>query len=582
MSTQAVVQDFETVLATVVSTNGRRGYREALEPRREFSSGATASAPIGSFIVLSVGQGWVQEQELLAEPGTALHELYSIVTESGVSPCFPAAVQSEVDAWLAEPGLADSALHDLEALPFVTIDGKHSRDLDQALFLAREQGRLTVYYAIADASYYIQPGTELFAEAMRRGASFYLPGLVVPMLPKPLSEGLVSLNPGVTRRAIVFVTQLGPDGKVFDTTIRRARVKSRAKLHFEQVQAFYDSPHTSELSHAEFASSLDLLREFADLRSALAREQNVVRYRRAEIEAQLSPSLVRRFVVTRAVRKAVEGYNEQLSLLCNSEGARLLELASERPLIEPIFRIHPPPESEPTEAFRAMTQRLASLHGVGREWVWHGEQALARYLAALPAEPRALSEAIARQAVMLNVGSSFQSTAASHFGVGSKVYARFSAPMREIVGIYLHRELTQALGHAPQDDDALRDAVIARANLARQLQKRMTNACNLLILDQVFNDHLTPSASTSPLWASVVGLSVTKVHVTLENPPIDAKVHLADLRRVWGQSTRVSRDSCEVLVDGQSRVRLGDRIQLRVFGHDQARKHWHLGIDGTS
>jgi exoribonuclease R len=150
--------------------------------------------------------------------------------------------------------------------------------------------------------------------------------------------------------------------------------------------------------------------------------------------------------------------------------------------------------------------------------------------------------------------------------------------MREIVGVYLHRELTQALGHAPADDDALREAVVERANHARQLQKRVTNACNLLVLDQVFGDQLSESSPTSPLWASVVGLSSSKVHVTLENPSIDAKIQLADLRRHWGQSTKVTRDLCEVCVDGQRRLRLGDRVRLIVVDHDVTRKHWQLAI----
>jgi ribonuclease R len=577
MSEREAALTTEAVFATLEVRDGRRIYRETREPRREFASATTTTTTLGSFVVVTAeSEGIAREQELLAAPETALHELYAILAGSGLSPCFPPAVQREVEAWLAQPGLTDADLRDLEALPFVTIDGKHSKDLDQALYLTREAGQLTVYYAIADASYYVRPGTPLFGEAMNRGASFYLPGVVIPMLPKALSEGLISLNPGVPRRAIVFVTRLGSDGKVFETTVCRGRIRSCAKLHFEQVQAFYDAPRTSDLSHAAFASSLTLLREFAELRSALAQEQNVVRHRRAEVETHVSNEFVRRFVVTQAIRRPVESYNEQLSLLCNAEGARLLELASERPLVEPIFRVHPPPESQPTEAFRAMTKRVAELHGLTEAWIWQTEQPLAQYLAALPTEPRAISDAISRQAVMLNVGSSFQSRPGGHFGVGSPVYARFSAPMREMVGVYLHRELTQALGHAATDDDALRDAVVERANQARQTQKRVTNASNLLVLDQVFNDQLKDPELQ--LWASVVGLTSSKIHVVLESPPIDAKIHLADLRKQWGQSTKVSRDSCEVHVDGRVRVRLGDRVQLLVLSHGATRQHWQLGI----
>lgn len=567
----------ESVVATVVDENGRRYYREALEPRRSLAAETPPTAVTGALAVVALTeQGTARELEVLATPGTALFELYQVLLDGGLTPCFPATVHAEVAAWLAAPGLDDPALHDLSALPFVTIDGEHSRDLDQALCLTREDDGLVVYYAIADASYYVEPGTALFDEALRRGASFYLPSVMVPMLPKALSEGLVSLNPDVDRRAIVFRSAVGPDGTVRETTVVRARIRSRQKLHFAQVQAFYDAPDASILSHSEFASSLRLLPEFAALRVNLAREQNVVHYRRTEVQVELPGKELRRFVVTRAVRAEVETYNEQLSLLCNAEGARLLEQASGRPLIEPIFRVHPPPDTDVLESFRRLTTRLAQLHGLDERWVWQSHHSLAQYLAALPAEPRSVSDAVNRQAVMLNVGSSFQATPGAHFGVGSAVYGRFSAPMREIVGVFLHRELMQAVGQTPSNDDALRTAVVERANQARQLQKRITNESNLLILDQIFEDQLR--GSEARLTATIVGLTPSKVHVTLDTPPVDAKVHVDDLRAQLGSNPYVSQDACQVLVDGERRFRLGDHVQVLVVGHDVKRKRWRLGL----
>ena len=110
---------------------------------------------------------------------------------------YPPAVEAEVEAYLKAPGLDDPALVDRTALPFVTIDGPGTRDLDQAIHVEARAGGFRLRYAIADASYYVRPGTALHAEALRRGASYYLPGLSVPMLPRALSEGLVSIGPDV-------------------------------------------------------------------------------------------------------------------------------------------------------------------------------------------------------------------------------------------------------------------------------------------------------------------------------------------------------------------------------------------------
>ena len=55
--------------------------------------------------------------------------------------------------------------------------------------------------------------------------------------------------------------------------------------------------------------------------------------------------------------------------------------------------------------------------------------------------------------------------------VGAEVYGRFSAPMREIVGVFLHRELLERLREKGGRDDGLRAAVVAaavRASTARR------------------------------------------------------------------------------------------------------------------
>ena len=133
---------------------------------------------------------------------------------------------------------------------------------------------------LADAAHYVRPQSALFAEAMARGASFYLPGYNVPMLPRELSEGIVSLNPGVDRRALVFRIQLAGNGEVEDTELIRGRIHSRAKLTYDGVQAFVDRPGASPIAGQAYADSLELLGAVGELRIARAEDRDVVRYDR--------------------------------------------------------------------------------------------------------------------------------------------------------------------------------------------------------------------------------------------------------------------------------------------------------------
>ena len=63
-------------------------------------------------------------------------------------------------------------------------------EVHHVLEIPEPNGGFEVYYALADASYYVRPQTALFGEALTRGTSYYLPGMSVPMLPKALSWGI--------------------------------------------------------------------------------------------------------------------------------------------------------------------------------------------------------------------------------------------------------------------------------------------------------------------------------------------------------------------------------------------------------
>jgi exoribonuclease R len=154
----------------------------------------------------SIGDGRAPapDLEVVALPGSARATMLRLLASHRLDPEHPVDVLAEVHALLHSPGIDDPALADQTARAFVTVDGEGTRDLDQALHVEAHGEGFVVRYAIADASWFVRPGSALFSEALRRGASYYLPGLSAPMLPRELSEGLVSLNPGVDRRAIVF------------------------------------------------------------------------------------------------------------------------------------------------------------------------------------------------------------------------------------------------------------------------------------------------------------------------------------------------------------------------------------------
>jgi ribonuclease R len=503
---------------------------------------------------------------------------------------FSAEVDAEVARHLADPQVDDPLLVDWTDLPFVTIDGPTSRDLDQALFLERHGAGVRVRYALADAAHYVPVGSALFAEALARGGTYYFPGFNVPMLPRALCEGLVSLNPNVERRALVFVVDLDERGEVVETSLERARIRSQAKLAFGDVQAFYDDRASSPLAHAPFAESFELLRVVGERRMLLAAERDVVRYRRRELAVTLEGEPVE-LVALEAVRVPVELYNEQLSLLVNREGGRLLR-EHPAPHLQPIYRVHGAPDPVRLDALAALARAAADLHGLDRaEVAPHPGEHLRDFLERLPQQGRAqrLARALERQAILVNVRSEFRAEPAEHFGVGAEVYARFSAPMREIVGIFVHKELLELLGHLepgdPEADERLRLAVVDAANRARSLQRKVNDQVNRLVIDRIFERDLKTPADRRPRRVgTVMGISPSKVHVELDDPGLDVKVYVRDLgAQRAGAWLDVAESGAALRVRGSGELvcRLGDEVTVRALGHDARQDRWILAVERT-
>lgn len=177
--------------------------------------------------------------------------------------------------------LDPTALPTLDAthIPLVTIDPPGSRDLDQALCLTRLPGRqedgaaYLVTYAIASLATFIPPDSPLDREARARGLTTYLPDAPTPLHPRVLSEGAASLLPGQAVPACVWHIRLAPDGCRVSWTVRRALVRSRAQLTYDQVQDALDAVDEGGRADLPEGTPEDLpvlLREVGELR--LARE----------------------------------------------------------------------------------------------------------------------------------------------------------------------------------------------------------------------------------------------------------------------------------------------------------------------
>ena len=297
-------------------------------------------------------------------------------------------------------------------------------------------------------------------------------------------------------------------------------------------------------------------------------------------------------------RNDVSRYNEQVSLLCNIEGARLLMGQGPDPHVQPVFRVHDSPSEGSRQHLAHVIRDMAKAHGLDPLAVsWQrgedgedGEdgESLGDFLDRLRAMEgldRRVLAAMERQALITNQRSVFSSEPGHHFALGVKPYARFSAPMREVVGIFTHKEALEKLGllpagSTPEQDQELRQRVISAANGAKQRQRRLSKDVSRLALDDLLEGDLALPLEQRPVHrGTIMGLTASRLYVSLDSPPVELKVYLCDMERELGLSLRLLDNEVEMRARRRRRgprFRLGDEIVLRTAGHDDKNNRWQL------
>lgn len=487
--------------------------------------------------------------------------------------------QAETQYWLENPGLDDPTLTDWTSLPFVTIDNPDSRDLDQALLIEQTASGYRVRYALADAAYYIRPDSALFKEALRRGTTYYTPLLAAAMLPVELSEGLVSLNPLVNRRALVFDMHVNNDGSVHKTTIERAKICSHAKLNYAGVQDWLDS-NTAPVEPYE--SSLLLLRELGNKLIDASELRGVVKFDRTETQIKIESNPAQ-FKLSVRNRYDTERYNEQISLMCNMQGAEmLLVLQGASNVLQAIFRVHDAPLRKSLNGLRDTIDQFSHLQDEPDLWRWHKDQSLSDYLDQLPGSEhyKRRVRSIQRQIMQAQRGSTYEPEASEHHALKAASYARFSSPMREVVGIFTHKELLEALGADATDnhvDEKLRDSVIEAATMARSKQRQLDKKIELAALQHEFSTELI-SGKFKTHTGTIMGMRKDRLYVSLDDTALDIKLYKDDLNAVLGTEYTISKAVATPSSDKKPSWQLGDFVALKLLHYDKERVRFVFSI----
>jgi exoribonuclease R len=426
--------------------------------------------------------------------------LAALRTRMQIPSDFPAQVTQTAERAAAAPRLPDVDRTDLE---LITIDPPASRDLDQALHIARGDDGFVVSYAIADVAAFVTAADPIDVEARNRGVTLYAPDQRTPLHPLVLSEGAASLLPGQDRPALLWTLRLDQRAAVRAAEVRRARVRSREQLSYDQAQAEVESGRPRQ--------TLALLAELGPLREECERERGGVSLNLPEQEVRTGPH---GWTLDYRSGKPVENWNAQISLLTGMAAAAMMIQARVG-----ILRTVPPADAGSLRRLRRVAQ--------GLRIPWPAEVAYPEFV-------RTLRPAVPAEAAMLNSCTSlFRGTGylsfrgavpenVEHAALASS-YAHVTAPLRRRVDRYAG-EICLALSAGepvPEWVVSALDALPAEMRAAEQRAKAYERA----IVDLI-EAALMSGRANETFTGTVVDVDddLRRGTVVLKEPAVEARV----------------------------------------------------------
>ena len=197
-------------------------------------------------------------------PGT---DILAIVKSFGIPSEFPDKVIRQADRVPDHVLDADrDGRLDLRHLQTVTIDGEDAKDLDDAVTLTKENGIYHLGVHIADVSNYVQGGSALDREALKRGTSVYLADRVIPMLPVRLSNGICSLNQGQDRLTLSCLMDIDKKGNMISHKIAETVICVDERMNYTDVKNILeDTDEEAKKRYEKLVPMFFLMKELSEI-----------------------------------------------------------------------------------------------------------------------------------------------------------------------------------------------------------------------------------------------------------------------------------------------------------------------------
>ncbi len=490
------------------------------------------------------------------DPGT---DILSIVYAYDLPASFPEKVLNRAERVKDEVIPADlEGRLDLRDWQMVTIDGEDAKDLDDAVSLTEEGDFYRLGVHIADVTNYVQEGSALDREALKRGTSVYLVDRVIPMLPHRLSNGICSLNQGVDRLALSCIMDIDQKGNVVNHRIAETVIRVDQRMTYTSVKKILENRDAEEIQR--YNGLVPMFQRMEKL-SGILREK---RRKRGSIDFDFPESKIqldqqgRPLEIRPYDRNVATKIIEDFMLLANETVAQDYYWQG----LPFLYRTHETPDPEKIRQLAMFIHNFGYSIKNGRDEIHPKElQKLLARIEDLPEEAL-----ISRLTLRSMKRAKYTAECSGHFGLAAQYYCHFTSPIRRYPDLQIHRIIKDNLRGRMDEQRILHYEKILpevaeqssnmerRADEAERETEKMKKAEYMEAhVGEVFEGVI----SSITTWGFYVELSNTvegMIHVT----------HLYDDRYYYQEETYEM-----VGADTGRTFKLGEKIKVRVLGADK-------------
>ena len=546
--------------------NGRGGFvwpdEKRISDHVQVSREKSLNAVTGDKVVVVVDR-WNQKAspeghvtEIFGSFGDKKLDVLSVAKKYELEESFPAEVlrQASYVSVMREEDYQGRL--DLREDFLVTIDGLDAKDLDDAVSLSRdEQGNFLLGVHIADVGHYVRANSVLDKEAWQRATSVYLPGMVIPMLPRELSNGICSLNAGEDRLALSCLMTIDAAGKVLEHRLAETVIRVAKRLDYGSVNASLTGESDT------LAEILPLINEMCELTKLLL----VQRLQRGALDFALPETKVvladdgRVADIVKRSQGQAEQMIEEMMIIAN-ETVATEYFYRDTPFLYRVHQVFGKEKLEDLNAFLAPFGYDINTRG-GNVKSHH----LQKVLAEIKDKPE---EKLVSTVLLRSMNHAYYSNRAlGHFALAAPYYSHFTAPIRRYPDLAIHRVIKTYLNHGDLKEDTVAQwrEELATTALHSSRKEREAESAEREVVALKCGEYMSEHIGEY-FDGHISGVTGYGFYVELENT-VEGMVRLSDLSDDYYEY-----DELHYLLKGSRTkkiIRLGDSVRVRVCDVDR-------------